>query len=196
MVKIDSFLIILNNMPLLLEYFVPGFVTLSIFSFFVSRKHSKYFIVNSVVVSYILRALCISIHSFICKKHKFEWNERIIWLMVIAVIVSIIMIFLYDSKIVNFVFRKINYKSIHDNIWRDVIDYKNGTTMRFICEDVSYIGVLAEHEENGNDSWFVLEKYIIEENGSEISYKDIKEQSKIAINLKDVKRVELYYSDK
>ncbi len=90
----------------------------------------------------------------------------------------------------------INHKSTHDDIWQDIIDYKNGTTLRFICNDAIYTGILIEHEEKGNDSWFILENYIVEEDNTYYKSDEIGNNCRIAINLKNVKRVELYYGNK
>lgn len=49
------------------------------------------------------------------------------------------------------------------------------------------------HEEKGNESWFILEDYIIEENSVEYKAEDYPYPTRLAVNLKDVKRVELFY---
>lgn len=89
----------------------------------------------------------------------------------------------------------INNKSIHDDIWQDVIDYRNGTTLRFICNNIIYTGVLVGHEEKGNDSWFILENFIVEGKEENYNSEDMSCNARIAINLKNVDRVELYYGD-
>lgn len=101
-----------------------------------------------------------------------------------------------EIKFVNRILLHINNKSLHDDIWQDIIDYRNGTTLRFICGDTIYIGTLVIHEERGNDSWFVLDDYIVEEKNSKYKAEDMNFRSRIAINLRDVDRVELYYGDK
>ena len=51
------------------------------------------------------------------------------------------------------------------------------------------------HEENGTDSWFVLEDYIVEEEGEKYYSEEMSFPSKLALNLKNVKRIELYYGN-
>lgn len=72
---------------------------------------------------------------------------------------------------------------------------KRGTTLKIICDDAIYIGILDMFEEHGKDSWFVLSDYIIEENGKAYDSSKSNFPCKIAINLNDAKRIELYYGN-
>lgn len=126
-------------------------------------------------------------------ERRFSWDERVIILSFIAILLSIITVFITELKLVNKMLLKINHKSIHNDIWLDVVDYKKGTTLRIVCENVTYIGVLYVHEEKGNESWFVLDDYIIEENSKEYKAEDNEYPTRLAINIKDVKRIELFY---
>lgn len=168
---------------------------MSIFQYLTSRKTSSYNIIISVVISYILKAICSIGHQHVFVNKDFLWSERVIILSVVAAVISVIFVFISELRITNNLLLKINHKSLHEDIWRDIIDYKNGTTLRFICCDGIYTGVLVGHEEKGNDSWFVLEDYIVDEENSEYSSEDVNYETRLAINLKNVKRVELFYGD-
>ena len=50
-------------------------------------------------------------------------------------------------------------------------------------------------EEHGKDSWFVLSDYIIQENDEAYDSSKSNFPCKIAINLNDAKRIELYYGN-
>lgn len=134
-------------------------------------------------------------HVYIMKNKSFIWSERVIILASFAVISSIILAIISECKFVNRLFMKINYKSIHNDIWQDTIDYENGTTLKITCNDGVYTGILVAHEENGNDSWFVLEEYTVEEENSEYESNDIPYKCRLAINLKNVNRIELFYGE-
>ena len=54
----------------------------------------------------------------------------------------------------------INNKSLHDDILTDVINYRDGTTMRIVCDDAKYIGRLIGHEEKGKDSLYLLKGHL------------------------------------
>ena len=151
---------------------------------------------GSVAISYLLKAICSWLHTIFFVNIDFGWSKRAIVLCVLAFVLSIICVIISEIRAINKLSLKINNKSIHDDVWNDVIDYKNGTTLRFVCDDCIYQGVLVEHEEKGNDSWFVLEDYIVEENDTIYKAKEMGMPCKIMINLKEVKRVELYYGIK
>lgn len=119
---------------------------------------------------------------------------RIFILTTCAVAFAIVLIYISESKYVKSLYKHINFKSTHEDIWKNTIDYKNGTTLRIFSNNVVYTGILERHEEKGHDSWFVLTKYIVEDNGMEFDSTTIPYDSKIAINIKNVDRIELYYT--
>ena len=184
---------IFTQLPLILEYFIPGFIFLSSFQYLTSRKDTAYKIIGSVVVSYILKAICSICHQYVLSQRHFLWSERVIILSVFALFTSVILVIISESHIVNKLLLKINNKSIHDNIWHDIIDYRNGTSLRVVCDDAIYTGILVGHEEKGIDSWFVLEDYIVNEGNEFYSSEDMTIKSRIVLNFKNIKRVELYY---
>lgn len=177
-----------------MEYFIPGFIFITIFQLLTSRKVSTYQIILSVVISYILKAVCSIGHNFILQDTIFTWDKRVIILSLLAILLSVFLVVITELKSVNRFLSHINHKSIHNDIWQDVIDYKNGTTLRLICNDAIYTGVLLIHEEKGNESWFILEDYIVEESINEYKAEDYPYPTRLAVNLKDVKRVELFYA--
>jgi len=88
-------------------------------------------------------------------------------------------------------------KTIHEDIWRNIIDYKNGTILKIYLKSQSaiYIGKLAIHEERSLDSWFVLKDYICMylEKNEEFDSSLCPQPTAVAINLNEVERVELLY---
>lgn len=182
-------------MPVILEYFIPGFLFVSFFQYFTSKKETTYKIIGSIVISYVLKAICSVVHQHLLPQRIFIWSERVVILSLFALIASLLCVLITELKLINKVFLKINCKSIHDDIWQDVIDYRNGTTMRIVCDNAIYTGVLVGHEEKGSDSWFIFDDYIVEENDVTYTSEDMKIKSRLAINFKNVKRVELYYGE-
>ena len=161
--------------------------------FFTSRKISSPFLWQSIVISYILKALLSILHTKFLTNIIFSWSKRILILIVISIFLSVAMIFFSESKRVKKWITKINHKTPHEDIWLDIIDY-SGTTMRCVCNDGTiYCGKLRFHEEKGIDSWFVFEDYIIEENDGSYGSDGISYPTKLAVNLKNVKRIELFY---
>ena len=89
-------------------------------------------------------------------------------------------------------------KSIHNDIWSDIVDYDKGTIMKVFMKNnnVIYLGYLGIHEENGNDSWFVLTDYkCIYSNETEFDSRDSSNMTTVAIPLREVERIELFYDN-
>lgn len=141
-----------------------------------------------------MKAICSIGHNFILQDTVFSWDKRVIILSLLAILLSVFLVIITELKSVNRLLSYINHKSIHNDIWQDVIDYKNGTTLRLICDNAIYTGVLLIHEEKGNESWFILEDYIVEEDNTEYKAEDNPYPTRLAVNLKDVKRIELFYA--
>ncbi len=171
----------MGELPYILEYFIPGFIFLRTFQLLTSRKSSDYQLILSVVISYILKAICSVGHNYIFVSTSFSWDWRVIILSSFAFILSIIFVIVSETDFMQEILLKINHKSIHDDIWQD---------------DITYIGILVTHEEKGNDSWFVIKDYIVESANEEYSSSDIPYKSRLALNLRNVKRIELLYGDK
>lgn len=112
-----------------------------------------------------------------------------------SVLIVIFGVFIYESKFIKKIFVFLNNKSLSDNILNDVIDYKNGTTLRIVCDDAIYTGRLVGHEENEKDSLYLLKDYIVEENDGSYCSKDMTYKSTVAINISKAKRIELYYNE-
>lgn len=147
------------------------------------------------MISYILKALASYLHLYIFSTYSFPWNIKVLILSFTALVLSLLFVWVTEQKFVNDLSLIINHKSLHDDIWNDTIDYKNGTTLRIVCQDSIYTGVLVGHEEKGLDSWFILEDYTVEENDTVRNSENITYHSRLAINLKNVKRIELFYGD-
>lgn len=182
---------IINLLPTIFEYFVPGFLFLSSFCYLTSRKLPKNILIGSIAISYILKA----VFSIFIKLQN--WNTRAIILCTTALILSIICVKFTEGSKFNKYFRMINNKSTHDNMFSDVIDYKNGTTLRIMCNDYICTGKLLFHEEKGKDSWIVLTDYIIETESdeSDINSTDVSYPSIVMLRISDIKYIQLYYNE-
>lgn len=124
-----------------------------------------------------------------------NWNIRAIILCTAALILSIICIKCTEGSKFNKYFRMINHKSTHEDIFSDVIDYKNGTTLRIVCNDWVYTGKLLFHQEKGKNSWIILADYIIESGEDIRNSADISYPTTIMLRLSDVMHIELYYNE-
>ena len=180
---------------------MPGFLFITLYQYQTSRKfkHVGYIAISCVIASYIIKNILILSHQLILHSIVFEKYAKIIIECVFAFLLSSLCVAITESKPFNKVYSWLNHKSIHEDIWRDVIDYKLGTTLIIYCnnETVSYTGKLWTHEEKGLESWFVLKDYIINyiNKDEKINSRDIPLKTTIAINLKNIDRIELYYNN-
>lgn len=184
---------------MLLEYFVPGFIFITIFQQLTSRKSENinFYLLWSVIFSFIIKTGMSFLHNFIMKERTFNLNEKVFICTIVAFLSSLICVIISERKWFNNIFININHKSVHNDIWHDIVNY-NGTTLKITCnnEEITYTGILIGHEEKGSDSWFTLEDYFIKpKNGDAYASRDIGIPARIVINLKSVDRIELFYSD-
>ena len=187
---------IIEQIPAFCEYLVPGFIFIILFQYFTSRKIKKYIIGVSIAISYFLRALCllfIQIFFYFSHIEINDWYIRAILLCLVSVSLSLLCIKISESESFSNWFFKVNYKTQHDDIWSDIIDYKNGTTLRIYCTNRIYTGRLHLYEEKGKDSWLCLSDYLIEENGKTYDSEDMGYPAKLAIRFSDIEYIELFY---
>ena len=103
---------------------------------------------------------------------------------------------LHESKIVNQIIKKVNHKSIHNNVWHDYINPK-GTSIQLLLNSGEIVyGTVSSYEENGENSWVVLKDgWIICENEEFMSDKNILKDTFNEVSMfkiKDIKFVNVY----
>lgn len=92
---------------------------------------------------------------------------------------------------------KFFHKTLYDDIWQDIFDFKNGTNLKLFMKDTTYyiIGHYRYSEEKGNDSWMALSAYgkYDKENGKVIGpcYHD-KESVIITVRINDIEHIEVF----
>lgn len=166
----------MENIPLVLQYIVPGFILLKIFEFFISRKYDiKICLAVSCVISYVL----ISIVALIRNIGKLSYIPNdVITNSAIAIIFGALIGFVFGiifntkrfSKILIWATRRSQY----NDIWHDVFDFSKGTSLKVYLKNKDYyvIGVLSNMELNSKDPWWAIckiAKYDVETN---LAYKN------------------------
>lgn len=192
---------LVNNLPLILEYFVPGFIFAIVYQFLTSKnfKNVGFITIACIVSSVIIKNILATLHLYIFPSVVFSNEAKVIITCIFAILISIGCAKISELKIVNKGFSLLSHKSIYNDVWRDVIDYKLGTTLIIYSKNEMIIGKLWVHEEKGLDSWFVLRDYIIVNmETNETLESDSFEESKstIAINLKNIEKIEIHYNNK
>lgn len=184
----------------MLQYFVPGFIFICLFSFFRSAKFNETTVtIWSVVISYLCVVVAHVINGWFPALHLSQWG-LLLAPSALAVIFSLLSIGVLKLECIKRILLHINHKSQYKSIWDDLIDYKDGTTVFVSMRDqnVGYCGRLFEIEENGTDSWFALSDYCkVDPNTYEILQNPSGDQGPptlLTLNLHDISAIELYYN--
>lgn len=158
----DIFLLI-EKIPLLLQFVIPGFFFLKIFGFITSKKYAnKTLILFSCAFSYLFIAFWsiirdISIFSFIPNDDIANSGAAIF----LGIIVGILAGFIFTRKVFAKALIFLTRRTPSDSIWLDLLDVKNGDSMKIYFKDQDYyvIGVTAFVNFDGDDPWWAVCKY-------------------------------------
>lgn len=189
---------LLSSINLLIEYFVPGYIFLFIFCRlmnFEDIKTTNYFF-GSVVVSYFLKNSMEIICYLIVPKVVFKSEVRGLILIFLSIVLSILLARLMKIRFVQKLWHIVFNKGLHNSLLADNVG-TSATTVKILCNNrqTTYIGQIAYYEDKGIDSWIVLKKCIIIEDGKRQteSYPDI--ISTLAVNMKNIDRIIFYQSE-
>ena len=177
---------ILENIPVLLQYYLPGLWTITVFKYFCSKEiQTESQTILACVVSYVLLSI-----SDLLSNIPFLGVIKLGTLL--ALLVSSIFCAKWFSKVMVTLF----HKTPNDNIWRDVLDLTHGSNLKLYIRDANYyiIGHHRNIEEKGDDSWIVLTEFIkhSKDDNRVIETHDGKEKDMIAIRLSDVEYAEIF----
>ncbi|HBG4218863.1 TPA: hypothetical protein KQD30_001993 [Clostridioides difficile] len=139
---------IISIIPALLEYFVPGFIFLTIRNFYYSKDYTKdkYIIVKSIVISFLFYELLYPILMIIPNKHVSNYL-----FIIIVIFISIMYLkFNVEDKIIDIfgVGQRIN-----EDDFANIIDVEKGTWVKVYLpeESIIYLGKL-KYYSNKKDS--------------------------------------------
>lgn len=192
----------IDSIPRILLYFIPGYLTLTIFSYLTTRKfQNNILFILSCALSYTyLPALkfirfCVSK----CKPIPKGLYIDIGIVITLGIVLALLFSWIYTSKIFSRILVKIFNKTPNDSIWKDIIDLKKDTNLKIYIKDSGYyvIGHFDTIEENGELSWIAISsfaKYDVETNEP---YKEEplflnNVSCKYVIRLSDIKHIELF----
>lgn len=189
---------ILENIPVLLQYYLPGLWTITIFKYFSSKEiQEESQTILSCVISYVLLAMSDLLANIPC----WGFIRASVWgRSSISVIFGTILAFLssiiFCSKPFSCVTVKLFHKTPNDNIWRDVLDLSNGSNLKLYIREADYY-VMGQHrniEEKGDDSWIVLTGFIkcSKSDDEEIEDHEGNQKDMIVIRMSDVEYAEVF----
>ncbi|NFD54668.1 hypothetical protein EXN53_03060 [Clostridium botulinum] len=200
--NIDNIKKLIDYLPSLIIYIVPGYITICIISFIIQRKQSrdKVDFFNYIVCSYIIKGIT----EFVFKKWINETNSIFI-IVIISIVSGIILGLVIKSDKFNKILKssRINL-TIHSNIFDDIDDKKYGEFMRVhLTDEVIYEGRMRkyEHSNNFDDIHIMLSEYIKYKNQCDDSIKVIDDLSSdntawVVLRAKDIKAIEVFYDER
>ncbi len=152
----------------------------------------------SLFISVLIRSFYSVLHIFFLPNVKIHDSIKVIIFSATGFLLAIIFTYLKKTELFNRILYRINNKSINDDIFDDIIDYDKRTMMNIYLKssDVYYIGRFSFREENGIDSWISLVEYCsMDKRTNKPIFNPEKDHiySSVAINLKEVERIEIIY---
>lgn len=155
---------IIENIPVILQYFIPGFLCLIIFKGIIGINISNtYTAIFSCVFSYILLSISELIFIWVKDLEQFKTNVyvRSIISIIIGLILSIIFGICYHTKRLGKIMKFISGKTQYQKIWRDVIDLDNGSNLKIYVKDDNYYvyGHFRNVEEHEDDPYIAVFGY-------------------------------------
>lgn len=131
--------LIVNNIPTILQYFIPGYWSIFLFKYFCSKQISTHMMnIMSCVVSYILIIMATLANSCfqINTSNLVIVNSAIA--VVIGTLLSIIISVIFSRKWFKNVLVFLFCKTPNDNIWRDILDLTNGSNLKIYLKEKDY----------------------------------------------------------
>lgn len=153
---INELITLIDNIPKILQYFVPGYLSLIIFTLLCGRKISQSL---TLILSCVLSYLILSFTSlFVIDSNIFELSAICCGISIVG---SVVFSLFYTSAAFAWILSHVFYKTVNEDIWHDVFDYKNGTNLKvyFKGKDYYVIGQYRGNEDSGEESWFAISGY-------------------------------------
>ncbi len=196
---------LIDAIPLLMIYIVPGYIILRISHFQLSRRadHDQYMLVKSLVVSFVLVSVEEAVWRFVFPGTQTLFTSAFRNTVIVSSVAAGI---LWSKFLISGFFEKILlrlgiYRPLRSGIWSDVVDFEYGLwLMAYMSEDkVIYVGKLrryVEIEVYGNYVVF-LSNYTLYDYSAQVLKDYVGDSDKwVALHSKDISRVELFYHEK
>ena len=187
-------------LPDLINILFPGIITISLFLWIESKQldlSSK--IVWSIIIGFIIKSIFSAVHLFIATGISFHDPIKILSYIIFGILIVLLFEKLKETTYFQKVLYSLNYKTSHNTIFDDVIDYEKGNiiVVRMKNTDNYYIGNLCVHEEKGIDSWISLIHYKVYNKNDEVIADADKTKNNyiLMINERDILSIDVLYED-
>lgn len=175
--RITELNLILENIPKLLQYFIPGYWTIFVFRYFCSKKTSDNVInIMSCVISYILVSF-VALLRLRCNFLSLLPDNAIINSSIAILggtLFAILFALIFSSKWFSKFTVRLFHKTPNEDIWRDVLDLKYGSNLKLYLKNEDYyiIGHHKNHEEKDGDCWIAVSAFAKFDKSTNKNYKE------------------------
>lgn len=200
--NLDNLSGLIEAIPLVMIYVVPGYLLLRISNFQLAKKadQDQYILIKSLVVSFVFVSAGETLWGYLFPGSQPLQDIAFRNTMIISAAVAG---FLWSRFLISPTFERILYslgihKTLHGDMWGDIVDFEYGLwLMVYIPTDkVVYAGKLRKYKEaegHGNYTVF-LSNYTLYDYRANILKDYVKDNDKwVSLNSKDIGRIELFY---
>jgi hypothetical protein len=194
-----------NAIPLIMIYIVPGYIILRISNFQLSRKteHNQYILVKSLVISFVFLSAAEAVWGIIFPGSHVLGDPVFRNAVILSSAAAGVLLsrFLTSILFEKLLLRLGIYKTLRAGIWSDVVDFEYGLwLMVYMSVDrVVYAGKLRRYVETENLGSYVvfLSNYTLYDYNADVLKDYVEDNDKwVALHSKDIGRIELFYHER
>lgn len=199
--SVEQAKLLIDLLPTLIIYLIPGYLIIWVISFMLSQKIDKdsNLFIKSIVLSFIFITFGNSILSF-GDLNIIDSNL----LKVVVILISLVLGYVISKILVSNYFKRILKKlginkSVYTNFWNEIVDTEKGLLVMvyLASEKKTYKGELRKYEEcdHGDSTFLILSNYVLYNYDGEDEILNYEKDNnyRVLLNTKDISRIELFY---
>ena len=169
----DEILKTVNGLFTLVNFWLPGYLFLLTLRRLTGGKSDAGAQSNllAVVVSLLIRLGASALPALRGSAETLQPYSVCAFYCLLALVLALLLSLLYRSKRMGDFFSALFVRSLHDDMWAAIIDFKRGTMLRVTLKNGNRVyGGFHAVEEKGNESWLALDSYYVEDrDGTELA---------------------------
>lgn len=167
-ISIDNINEIIDALPNVLNYLVPGYIFITIYDFIMFKSYSFHTskVFPSIICSYVIRILSKIIANILLP----NMSDTLFFALTIILGVgsALLITFILNRKSVKKFMIKTTNRTINTNIWRDMLGDDSWYRLHLENEDYMIEGQIRYYEENAHTPYIELQAYRILDKNEDI----------------------------
>lgn len=183
-----------SNIPAFLTYVVPGYLFLAVYRYMLfkdedSADKTSSLLLNSVIISFVLKTLYDAVVSAIPRKNE---SLYLVGVILLGIVTGLGSAKLVVSKYAAGFFKKLGItRTVNSNIWDDIIEQGQWLRIWLPNSERSYYGQLAAMEDYSREPIVLLCNYqFLDEDGEPLIDNVADASRTVLLNLSHFERVE------